>query len=552
VTPHLSASLLCPGQGAERFESFLPGGVLRRYRLVTFEDGGPLASRAVRMDDRITQYLLGSDHLDQRVAALLEPPEPEAGTAEWNELAGRIAQALVGPPRWRALHLAGPPDSGQKCIAAAVCERFGLNLRVVDVARLRASGLREWTPLLEREAILASTVYYFELDRAEERELFTRELESLAVFHVTASPDRARGKALTVTVTPPGAPLQAAMWSQGLLDGEVSPETIDAIVEQFHFGPERIRHSLETAWQLAILRTGSEAAALTDDDLWRACRAQSGGELAQLAQRIVPCHDWDDLILPEDAGRQLEELAAQVAHRALVYESWGFGQKLNRGRGVAALFAGPSGTGKTLAAEVLAAHLKLDLFRIDLAAVVSKFIGETEKNLRCVFDAAERCGAVLFFDEADALFARRSEVKDSHDRYANLEVNYLLQRMEDYRGLAVLASNRKDVIDEAFMRRLRFIVDFPFPDSRQRARIWQGVFPKEAPSEGLDFAALARLEIPGGSIRNIALNAAFRAAEEGGPVTMRHVMGAAGREYRKIGKLMREAEFGRYYTEAAE
>jgi SpoVK/Ycf46/Vps4 family AAA+-type ATPase len=224
---------------------------------------------------------------------------------------------------------------------------------------------------------------------------------------------------------------------------------------------------------------------------------------------------------------------------------------LNRGRGVAALFAGPSGTGKTLAAEILAADLQLDLFRIDLSAVVSKYIGETEKNLRAVFDAAERNGSVLFFDEADALFARRSEIKDSHDRYANLEVNFLLQRMEDYRGLAVLASNRKDVIDEAFLRRLRFIVEFPFPDAKQRGRIWLNVFPPEAPQDGLDFVALSRLEVAGGSIRNIALNAAFQAAANGGTITMPQIMAAARREYRKIGKLMREAEFGRYYAEPA-
>jgi SpoVK/Ycf46/Vps4 family AAA+-type ATPase len=270
--------------------------------------------------------------------------------------------------------------------------------------------------------------------------------------------------------------------------------------------------------------------------------------LDELARRIVPCHDWSDIVLPDDVSHQLQEIATQVGQRAHVYEAWGFGAKLNRGRGVAALFSGPSGTGKTMAAEILANHLHLDLFRIDLAAVVSKYIGETEKNLRRVFDAAERSGAVLFFDEADALFARRSEVKDSHDRYANMEVNYLLQRMEDYRGLAILATNMKSLIDQAFLRRLRFIVDFPFPDAHQRSGIWQTVFPQRAPVDGLDFAALARLEIPGGNIRNIVLNAAFQAAGEGVPIGMDHVMRAARREYAKIDKLMLESEFGPYYA----
>src|SRR5262249_25240800 len=230
----------------------------------------------------------------------------------------------------------------------------------------------------------------------------------------------------------------------------------------------------------------------------------------------------------------------------LVYQSWGFGNKLSRGRGISALFSGASGTGKTMAAEIMARHLQLDLYRIDLAGVVSKYIGETEKNLRSVFDAAERSGAILFFDEADALFGKRSEVKDSHDRYANIEVNYLLQRMEDYRGLAILATNMKSALDSAFMRRLRFIVDFPFPDANQRREIWRRVFPAAAAVSNLDFAALSRLEIPGGNIHNIAVNAAFLAAGEDVPISMDHVMRAARREYAKIDRLVLDSEFGRY------
>ena len=237
-----------------------------------------------------------------------------------------------------------------------------------------------------------------------------------------------------------------------------------------------------------------------------------------------------------------------MAHRAQVYQDWGFGAKLNRGRGISALFAGPSGTGKTMAAEVLARHLRLDLYRIDLAGVVSKYIGETERNLRSIFTAAERGGAILFFDEADALFGKRSEVKDSHDRYANIEVNYLLQRMEDFRGLAILATNRKSALDSAFVRRLRFIVDFPFPDAAHRLRIWQSVFPPQADLQELDVAWLARFEIPGGQIRNIALAAAFLAASEGAPIGMLHVMRAARREYAKMDRIVQEADFGPYYA----
>ena len=238
----------------------------------------------------------------------------------------------------------------------------------------------------------------------------------------------------------------------------------------------------------------------------------------------------------------LREITAHVAHRTTVYETWGFAAASSRGLGIGALFAGASGTGKTMAAEVLARALRLDLYRIDLSGVVSKYIGETEKNLRRVFDAAEEGGAILFFDEADALFGKRSEIKDSHDRYANIEINYLLQRMESYRGVAVLATNMKSALDPAFLRRIRFVVNFPFPDSTQRAEIWRRVFPPATPTEALDVDMLARLTVPGGSIRNIALNAAFLAASSGEPVRMRHLHRAARVEYAKLERPLPEAE----------
>jgi SpoVK/Ycf46/Vps4 family AAA+-type ATPase len=346
------------------------------------------------------------------------------------------------------------------------------------------------------------------------------------------------------------------MWQQ-VLDGVPHSLNghVEALVQQFDLGPQAIAQAVTSARAHVCLRPPADAPdgaspdgiELTLDDLWQACREQAGWQLDELAQRIIPCYTWEDIVLPKDVFHQLQEIAAQVAHRPQVYGVWGFGEKLSRGRGISALFSGPSGTGKTMAAEILASHLKLDLYRIDLAGVVSKYIGETEKNLKKVFDAAERSGAVLFFDEADALFGKRTEVKDSHDRYANIEVNYLLQRMEDYRGLAILATNRKSTLDEAFMRRLRFLVDFPFPDSASRQSIWQKVFPPQAEVEGLDHDRLARLEIPGGNIRNIALNAAFLAADEGKPIGMDHVMRAARREYAKIDKLVTAAEFGPYY-----
>jgi SpoVK/Ycf46/Vps4 family AAA+-type ATPase len=278
--------------------------------------------------------------------------------------------------------------------------------------------------------------------------------------------------------------------------------------------------------------------------LWSSCVCRARVRLDDLAHRIEAVATWDDLVLPPAEMLQLREIAAQVTRREQVYEKWGFATKSRRGLGISAMFAGPSGTGKTTAAEVLANALRLDLYRIDLSSVVSKYIGETEKNLRRVFDAAEDGGAILFFDEADALFGKRSEVKDSHDRYANIEISYLLQRMEDYRGLAVLATNAKSSVDTAFLRRIRFVVNFPFPNAAERAEIWRRAFPAATPTIGLDPLRLARLNIAGGNIRNIALNAAFLAAEAGEPVGMTHITRAARSEYGKMEKPLTDAEIG--------
>jgi SpoVK/Ycf46/Vps4 family AAA+-type ATPase len=263
-----------------------------------------------------------------------------------------------------------------------------------------------------------------------------------------------------------------------------------------------------------------------------------------MAQRIEPAAGWDDLVLPQPQRAVLREMLGHARHRARVYGDWGFRTKGSRGLGIGALFSGPSGTGKTMAAEVLAGELKLDLYRIDLSSVVSKYIGETEKNLRRVFDAAEDGGTILLFDEADALFGKRSEVKDSHDRYANIEVGYLLQRMEAYRGIAILTTNLKSALDPAFLRRLRFVVQFPFPDPAARAEIWRRIFPATAPIADLEPETLARLNVTGGSIRNIALGSAFLAAAASDEIRMTHLLQAARSEYAKLEKPLTDAEIG--------
>jgi vesicle-fusing ATPase len=344
---------------------------------------------------------------------------------------------------------------------------------------------------------------------------------------------------------PPGGE-QARLWRRALATRlpEESPAALDAsvdsLVNHFSLGPSAIEMVCAVVAADPAAADPPMAARL----LWDACRAQARSRLDDLAQRIETEAGWDDLVLPAAQKQVLRDIVVHVRQRGKVYGSWGFGSRCARGLGVSALFAGASGTGKTLAAEIMAQELRLDLYRIDLSQVVSKYIGETEKNLRRVFDAAETSGAVLLFDEADALFGKRSEVKDSHDRYANIEVSYLLQRMESYRGLAILTSNLQQALDPAFKRRIRFIVSFPFPGEVERAEIWRRVFPAATPLDRLDMGKLARLNVAGGNIRNIALGAAFLAADDGLPVGMAHVLRTARDEYMKLERPLTDHEIG--------
>jgi hypothetical protein len=336
-------------------------------------------------------------------------------------------------------------------------------------------------------------------------------------------------------VDKPAPAAQLRLWQDALGPAaEEADGVLGEIAQQFRLSAETI---VAIAGSVEAERTE-----LLNARLWSACRVHSRPRLDVLAERIEPSAKWDDLVLPEAQTLVLRQLAAQSRNRMTVYETWGFAANGRRGLGLSALFSGPSGTGKTLAAEVLAAELHLDLYRIDLSAVVSKYIGETEKNLRQVFDAAEAGGCLLLFDEADALFGKRAEVKDSHDRYANIEVGYLLQRMESFLGLAILTTNMKSTLDKSFQRRLRFTVDFPFPDASQRQEIWARVFPAQTPTKGLDYTRLAALNMTGGNIRNIALNAAFLAAEAKATVGMAHILQAAQLEAIKTERPIAEME----------
>jgi SpoVK/Ycf46/Vps4 family AAA+-type ATPase len=326
------------------------------------------------------------------------------------------------------------------------------------------------------------------------------------------------------------------LWSESL--GSLAHQMngmFERIVEQFDLPPAEIAF----AGALANLASGPGDGG---EKTWQICRQRSRRSLDQLARRIETRAQWDDLILPEPQKQTLRQIVTHVRERALVYRQWGFEERSARGLAVTAMFSGTSGTGKTMAAEVIAGTLDLDLFHVDLSTVVSKYIGETEKNLRRIFDAAEESSAVLLFDEADALFGKRTDVRDSRDRYANLEVSYLLQRMEAYQGVAILTTNMKQVIDPAFVRRIRFIVQFQYPDAARRAVIWQRIFPARTPVERLDYERLAQLNVPGGVIRNIALQAAFLAAEEKQPIGMKHILEGARCEYGKLERSLTPAE----------
>jgi hypothetical protein len=537
------------------WSTLTPAASLRHWRLVEVGTGDTLTTSPLRIDERVLHYLAGVPYLDERLQGLVEPlippgELPPSHGALVHQIAGlwsRIARTPAGP----VIQLCGDEDAGKHAVAAAASAAVGLQLHVIRAADIPAAAVEReaLARLWEREAALSGSALLLDCQDLDSTDNLRPALSLLeraqGVLIVTGrDPLRTRKRPLIrLDVNKPSAVEQQDLWQKALgplahkLNGQ-----IETLTTQFNLDMQGI-HAVSAEVLEGLSQEREEAPGAI---LWEACRAQSRPRLDDLAQRIEPAAEWEDLVLPEPQRQILSEVAAHLRQRARVYESWGFAAKGARGLGISALFAGASGTGKTMAAEVLANELRLDLYRIDLSQVVSKYIGETEKNLRRVFDAAEEGGAILLFDEADALFGKRSEVKDSHDRYANIEVSYLLQRMEAYRGLAVLTTNMKSALDTAFLRRLRFVVQFPFPDGEQRAEIWRRIFPLDTPTEGLDTSKLARLNVAGGNIRNIALNAAFLAADVGEPVRMTHLLRAARSEYTKLEKPLTEAEIGEW------
>ncbi|GAA0940685.1 MULTISPECIES: AAA family ATPase [Streptomyces violaceusniger group] len=533
------------------WSALTPVSPLRRWRLVDLDEETRLTTTRLRIDERILHFLAGSPYLDARLHGLLrraQPPRtlpPSYDRAADQVAAGWNESRPEAPLR---VELVGGDLTTRTDIAAEAARRTGLALYVMasDDVPTDAAERDRLARLWQREAVLLPAALLLEVGEPDREQTAATDafIEAAAVPLVVSSEDprrtdRPRGERVTV----PGLDdsEQLDLWADAFADiPRIEAAHLRSLVAQFQLPPHIIRSAAA-----AVRRdlTDVTDAPLDPAELaWRAGLTEARIGLDELGRRIEPEAAWDDLVLADHQARILREIVAHVRQRATVHQEWGFAATLRRGLGVTALFAGGSGTGKTLAAEVMAKELGLDLFVIDLSQVVSKYIGETEKNLRKVFDAAERGGALLLFDEADALFGKRSEVKDSHDRYANLEVSYLLMRMEAYRGLAILTTNMKKALDPAFMRRIRFVVDFPFPGESERAEIWRRVLPARAPTKDIDPERLAQLTVAGGSIRNIALSGAFLAAEEGDRLQMRHMLAAARTEYQKLDRSLTPSE----------
>ena len=525
------------------WSALTPARPLRRWRLIEIDTAPALTSATLRIDERVLHYLAGINGLDPRLHPLLAPIDAPPMLARAHRVvADAVAAAWAAPDlKPRVINLCGDDAQGAEDIAASAAAGLGLHLlriRSEDLP-LGAAELDSFITLWEREAALlpaALLVQCADHGVARSVHMLTERLGARLLV-ASRDPLPLRLAPSTFEVHKPDAAEQKRLWQAALgVDAGALDAALDGVAMQYRLSAQGIAAA---GTQVSEAIAAGEAA---ESALWATCRRHSGRRLDELAQRIPPNAGWGDLVLPATQIGALHQIAAQVRQRKRVYHDWGFGRGQARGLGIAALFCGESGTGKTLAAEVLATELHLDLYRIDLAGVVSKYIGETEKNLRRVFDAAEDSGAVLLFDEADALFGKRSEVKDSHDRYANIEVSYLLQRMEAYRGLAILTTNLKSALDPAFQRRLRFVVHFPFPDAEQREAIWRRAFPANLPSTGLDYARLSQLHATGGNVRNIALNAAFLAAEEARSLTMGHLLSAARAESAKLDRPLSSGE----------
>lgn len=582
----LVLTLLCPTQSdrasanlSDRWRArayfsehapLLKAGLLQIIDDPQSPSGSSDLGRFLRLDRRILNYLLGNNQVDGQLINLLTVQSPEVGLEQVlvdpaaKLQLSRILQRYCWDPseeyRKVVVYLHGSPGVGKRELARAACAYLNCPLLYLDLDHLLARE-SEAEPLLRlvfREGLLLQGAIYLDhldewLGEAPKAKMLLKAIAAimaedgwllfLAGEKVWSGGDRFKDMAFQAIALPlPDVSLREAIWQRTLASRfpTVNAEGVGQLANQFRLTLGQIRSAVALVGEQYALM--GEPPDLDFADLYAACRCQSNTKLGELAMKIEPHYGWPDLILPEDKLIQLREICSHARHRQRVFGDWGFDRKLSHGKGLSALFSGSPGTGKTMAAEVIAHDLQVDLYKIDLSGVVSKYIGETEKNLSRIFQEAETSNAILFFDEADALFGKRTEVSDAHDRYANIETSYLLQKMEEYEGIVILATNLRENMDEAFTRRLRFIVEFPFPDESNRLHIWKTHFPSEAPlSQAIDYEFLARkFQVAGGNIKNIVLHAAFYAAEDGGAIATEHILRGAKREFEKIGKLWHE------------
>ncbi|MEW6173910.1 MAG: AAA family ATPase [Bacillota bacterium] len=561
---------------------FSPQAPLIRYRLLEFADEsvspkGSLLSRSLFISERVVGYLCGFEAVEGRTSSftrLITPSRAPDDLILDEEVRNRLLSIaelpsiVLGTLQGGLLFcFCGPAGAGKTAAAEVMCGQWNLPLLLVDTQGMLNADINPATAvdLIFRESLMQPAVVCFEdfdLLLGDEgkavqgRLAFFSALQELSWLTVleTGKPwhpgyNLQHQFFYTVEFTLPDCQLRERIWNKILTENGAATDGIDlsALAGRFFFTPGQIREAVHTA-RIRALQRDSAGGGPSTQDLFLACRSRAFEGLDGMALRIRPRYTVNDIVLPPWQLEQVLDIVSRVKDQATVYERWGFGRKFSGGGGLKVLFTGLPGTGKTMAAEVVACELGIDLFKINLASIVSKYVGETEKNLEQVFKAAQSGGAVLFFDEADALFGKRTEIKDSHDRYANIETGYLLQKMEEYEGLVILATNWQKNMDEAFTRRMHFIVEFPLPAEEHRYRIWEAIFPAETPvDKDIDFAFLAgQFAVAGGSIKNIALDAAFLAAREGQTVGMKHLLQAVRRELQKIGKTCKKDDFGIY------
>jgi AAA+ superfamily predicted ATPase len=553
---------------------FTPNAPLLRHGLVRLateaqDRDAPLLRHAVKLDGRIVNYLLGIDEIEPPLAAVARRIVPRANLGDLlipdslRALLSRLAEERDSASRAREVfYLQGLYGVGKRSVAEALARALGCDLLVVDGQSVKGAPddtVASIARLAAREARLHGAAIFWEgydallgpdkrLSRAAVLAA-VEELPGTAFFSGEAAWDPAdsfRSRPfIRVHLGLPTFEDQTKLWATALEEGGIRAGIdVAALANRYRLSGGQIHDAVATAKNLARL-DDPERGEVTATHIATACRVHSAPNLTALAHKVALRNTWDDLVLAKDRVTKLREICNQARFRGTVIDTWGFDKKLSGGKGLSLLFAGPPGTGKTMAAGVMASELGLDLYAIDLSSVVNKYIGETEKQLAKIFDEAERSNAILFFDEADALFGKRTEVKDAHDRYANIETSYLLQRMESYEGVAILATNLSQNMDDAFVRRLHFVIDFALPDERERLRIWERIWPESVPRDpSVDLAFMARrFEVAGGHIRNIALAAAFLAAAEGTAVTQKHLIHATRREYQKMGRIIDERLF---------